>query len=360
MWPARTVLASSDLSLREIQQPPALSWDRPLAGSLDQLVVRSELLEDNPLHDPPVRPLYVYRPPGDGRRLPSIYMLQGFGGRLEEWLEPDGEGITAIERFDTMFVTSDAEPALLVFVDAWTARGGSQFLNSTSTGRYLDYVCDEIVPFIDARYPTLAARDHRGVSGKSSGGYGALVSSMLRPDVFGGLISHAGDALFECCYQPLFPVAARMLRDGFGGSWDEFERRLAAADTDWWEFGALFAAYGIACAYTPDPDRPGKPLVPFDVRTGRPVDDVWARWLSLDPVRMVARHANVLRTMRWIYLDAGRHDEFYLDLGAQALSDELSRLAVDHSLELFDGGHDGVDRRMPASIRGLARALHAR
>ena len=319
--------------------------------------MRSELLEDNPLHDPPVRPLYVYRPPGDGRRLPSIYMLQGFGGRLEEWLEPDGEGITAIERFDTMFATPDAEPALLVFVDAWTARGGSQFLNSTSTGHYLDYVCDEIVPFIDARYPTLAAREHRGVSGKSSGGYGALVSSMLRPDVFGGLVSHAGDALFECCYQPLFPVAVRMLRDGFGGSWDAFERRIETTDFDWREFPALFAVYGTACAYTPDPTRPGKALIPFESSTGRPIDDVWSRWLALDPVRMAARHVDSLQTMRWIYLDAGRRDEFFLDLGAQALSDALSHLAIDHSLELFDGDHDGVDRRMPAAIAELTRAL---
>ena len=53
--------------------------------------------------------------------------------------------------------------------------------NLFGTGRYLDYVCDELVPFIDARYPTLSGREHRGVSGKSSGGYGAIVLSMLRP-----------------------------------------------------------------------------------------------------------------------------------------------------------------------------------
>lgn len=81
-------------------------------------------------------------------------------------------------------------PAVIVFVDASTSWGGSQFLNSTGTGRYLDYLCDEAIPFVDARYPTLAAREHRGVSGKSSGGYGALAISMLRPHVFGALASH--------------------------------------------------------------------------------------------------------------------------------------------------------------------------
>ena len=139
---------------------------------------------------------------------------------------PHTEDLTTVERLDSMFAAGESAPAVIVFVDAWTSRGGSQFLNSTSTGRYLDYVCDEVVPFVDARYPTLAAREHRGVSGKSSGGYGALVLSMLRPDVFGALASHAGDALFESCYQPLFPAAARMLRDDFEGSWEAFEQRI--------------------------------------------------------------------------------------------------------------------------------------
>ena len=39
-------------------------WSRPLAGTLDKLVVESELLAGNPLGDPVRRPLYVLRPPG--------------------------------------------------------------------------------------------------------------------------------------------------------------------------------------------------------------------------------------------------------------------------------------------------------
>jgi len=356
------VLAWADVSLHEVDGW-ATSWDRPLAGSLDLLVVRSDALADNPLGDPSLRPLYIYRPPGvdaaaTGRvRLPVVYLLQGFGGRVENWLAPGSDGPITVERLDAMFGAGESAPALLVFVDAWTSRGGSQFLNSTSTGRYLDYVCDEVVPFVDARYPTLPAREHRGVSGKSSGGYGALVLSMLRPDLFGALASHAGDTLFESCYRPLFPVAARMLRDEFGGSWEAFEQRIEDPGFDWREYPVLFAAYGTACAYTPDPQRPGKALIPFDSLTGRPIDDLWHRWLSLDPVRMAARHVDALAGMRRIYIDAGRQDEFFLDLGAMALSVELGRLGIEHSLELFDGNHDGVDRRMPAAIADLTRAL---
>jgi S-formylglutathione hydrolase FrmB len=254
-----------------------------------------------------------------------------------------------------MFCVGES-PALIVFVDCSTSWGGSQFLNSTGTGRYLDYLCDEVVPFVDARYPTLSGPEHRGVSGKSSGGYGALVISMLRPGVFGALASHAGDALFECCYQPLFPVAARLLKTQFGGSWDAFETRAQSADFEWRQCPPLFAAYGMACAYSPDPDRPGKVLIPFD-SVGRPVEEIWSRWLALDPVRMAAEHAEALSGMRAIYLGAGLQDDFFLDLGASALSDELTRLGVAHSLELFDGNHDAVDERIPSATCALARAL---
>jgi hypothetical protein len=326
------------------------------------MTVHSELLEGNPLGDPARRPLYVYRSPGvvaDGRkRFPSVYVIQGYSGQVDMWLGRSAFEPTVIERLDAMFAAGNCPDAVIVFVDAWTSLGGSQFLNSSSTGPYLDHLCDEIVPFVDERYPTLPAADHRGIAGKSSGGYGAMVVPMLRPDVFGGLASHAGDALFECCYARDFPVIARRLRDDFGGSYDELLRRRSEEPAfDWGRYGEAFSMYAYACAYTPDPARPGKPLLPFDVRTGRLIDDVWRRWLELDPVRMAEPYAEALRGMRRIYLDAGRQDEFFLDLGAQAFSGELTRLGIDHSLELFDGKHGGISYRYPGAIRELVLAL---
>jgi hypothetical protein len=263
-----------------------------------------------------------------------------------------------VERVDAMFAAGECPDAVIVFVDAWTRRGGSQFLNSAGTGRYLDYLCDEVVPFIDEHYPTHADRDHRGLSGKSSGGYGAMVAPMLRPDVFGALASHAGDALFECCYLPDFPAVARQLRDDFDGSWEVFHERLAEQPAfDFHRFGKPLEIYGYACAYSPDPDRPGEALLPFESTTGRLREDVWRRWLELDPVRLAPGHADALRSLRRIYLDAGRSDEWHLDLGAQAFSEELSRLGVEHTLELFDGRHGGMTYRYPGAIRELVTAL---
>jgi S-formylglutathione hydrolase FrmB len=196
------------------------------------------------------------------------------------------------------------------------------------------------------------------VAGKSSGGYGAMVVSMLRPDVFGALASHAGDALFEYCYLPEFPAIARRLRDDFGGSYDEMLTAMRQEPSfNWARYGDAFSMYAYACAYTPDPEHPGKPLLPIDPATGRLDEEVWRRWLALDPVRMAEPHAEALRGMRRIYLDAGRQDEFFLDLGAQAFSDELTRLDIAHTLELFDGKHGGIAYRYPGAIRQLVLSL---
>ena len=263
---------------------------------------------------------------------------------------------TMIERLDAMFAAGDCPDAIVVFVDAWTSFGGSQFLNSTGTGRYLDYLCDEVVAFVDGKYPTAGDRDHRGLTGKSSGGYGAMVVPMLRPDVFGALASHAGDALFECCYLPEFPKTARLLRDEFEGSWDAFFERAVGADPPNWDWIHLIETYGYAAAYSPDPTRPGRALLPFDVY-GHLDEDVWAQWLSLDPVRMAPHHADELRSMKRIYLDAGKRDEYFLDLGAQAFGAQLDKLGVAHTVELFDGTHARLTYRYPGAIRELVTAL---
>jgi S-formylglutathione hydrolase FrmB len=349
------------VSLRDVDGPVGAPWERPLQGALDRLVVESELLADNPLGDSARRPLYVYRSPGvaaGARPVPAVYAIQGYTGQVDMWLGRVAFEPTMIERLDAMFAAGDCPDAVVVFVDAWTSRGGSQFLNSIGTGRYLDYICDEVVPFVDARYPTLTGRDHRGLAGKSSGGYGAMVVPMLRPDVFGALASHAGDALFECCYLRDFGPTARELRDKFDSSYEVFFERLARTDHfDWSRFGKPFETYGYACAYSPDPDRPGAALLPFEIATGRLIDDVWELWLAHDPVRMAPRHADALRSMRRVYLDAGRADEYFLDLGAQAFSAELEKIGADHTLELFDGKHGGITYRYPGAIRELILAL---
>jgi hypothetical protein len=73
---------------------------------------------------------------------------------------------------------------------------------------------------------------------------------------------------------------------------------------------------------------------------------------------MIPRHADAWRGLRAIYLDAGKRDEWYLDLGAVALKRELETIGVtDVHLELFDATHMGIDYRYPTGLRYLAERL---
>ena len=329
-------------------------------GRLNEHVITSELLRGNPLGDPHDRPLWVYTPPGyDGgdRRYPAVYVIQGFTGRLEMWHNRMPFRPTFPEQVDELFSGGTTPPCLVVFVDCWTSLGGSQYLDSPATGRYHSYLCDEVVPWVDANYRTLASRDHRGIAGKSSGGYGAMVTPMLRPDLWGGLATHAGDALFEVCYARDFGPCARLLRDHYDGSFERFltDLRGRVAFTQEGD-EELLEMYAMAACYSADDD--GTVRLPFDIATGREVPEVWRRWLELDPVRMVPLHAESLRSLRAIHIDAGRRDEWFLDLGAEAFRSELEAIGVtDVRFALFDATHMGIGYRYPIALAHLAERL---
>lgn len=346
------------LSQVDVHNPPP--WGEPLAGQLELLTVDSELLLGNALGDPARRSLYVYAAPGAEAGVPAVYVLNGHGSTVSSWLAPGGFDPSKLARIDAMFGSGECPPAVIVFVDAWTKLGGSQFVNSTAIGRYADYLCDEIVPFIDSAYPVIAAASGRGITGHSSGGYGALVNAMRRPDLFGAIAAHAPDALFELTCVSDFAAVVRALREDFEGSPQRFFSELQRADPfDWDRFGTVLVTYLNAAAYSPDPAVPTQPQFPFDLRTGRVIGSVMERWLAVDPVNMIAAHADALGGMRRIHLEAGRRDEYYLDIGATAVSAELTALGIAHSFELFNGGHGGISYRYPAAIRELVLALGA-
>ena len=338
-------------------------WSFEPAGRFDEHTISSRALLGNALDDPADRPLWVYLPPryddDPETRFASVYVIQGLTGQLDMWRNRSPFRQNFHELADMLFARGEAPPVVVVWVDCWTSLGGSQFLDSPGTGNYLTYLCDEVVPFVDERYRTIPDRDHRGIQGKSSGGYGAMVVPMLRPDLWGGLATHAGDALFETCYLPEFRESARVLRDEYDGSfenfWKDFRSRPAMSkDSD----GHLLNDWCMAACYSTDPD--GTVRLPFDSATGELIPEVWDRWLQLDPVRMVASHADDLRSMRAIYIDAGKKDQWFLDLGAEAFRRELEKIGVtDVLFELFDATHMGIEYRYPLSLKYLAERLSA-
>ena len=114
---------------------------------------------------------------------------------------------------------------------------------------------------------------------------------------------------------------------------------------------------GMAACYSPEPAAELGVGLPFDLATGLPRDDVWARWLAFDPLRMLPAHVDALRALKLLYLDCGTRDEFHLHHGARAFTAELSRLNVAHRYEEYEDGHMNVPYRYDTSLPALARAL---
>jgi hypothetical protein len=112
----------------------------------------------------------------------------------------------------------------------------------------------------------------------------------------------------------------------------------------------------MAACYSADED--GTVCLPYDPATGELIQEVWARWQAWDPVRMVARHSEALRSMKAIYIDAGKRDQFFLDLGAEAFRRALAAIGVtDICFELFDATHSDIEYRYPLSLKYLAERL---
>ena len=339
-----------------------LPWSADLAGRIDEHVITSELLRDNPLGDPYERPLLVYVPPGyeddPGRRYPAVYVIQGYTGHVSMWRNRTPYRQPFPETADAVFARGEAPPAVVVFVDAWTKYGGSQFVDSPGTGRYHSYLCDEVVLWVDAHYRTLAAAPHRAITGKSSGGFGAMITPMLRPDLFGALATHTGDSLYEYSYLPEFAKAARHLREYDGDImkwWDDFQSRVSFTKK---EDHDLLMLLGVAACFSANED--GSVELPFDPRSAQLRPDVWQRWLDWDPVRMAPQYADALTAQRGIWIDAGTRDEWFLDLGAQAFRETLRGIGVADDViqfELFDATHMGIDYRYPLSLAWLCHRI---
>ena len=327
-------------------------------GRVEMVLFESDVLRGNPAGDPHERRIPVYLPPSydrePARRFPLLFVLTGFSGRGRMLLNDNPWSPSLDDRCDALIAAGMPE-MIVVMPDCYTRFGGSQYLDSAATGRYETHLIEELVPWADRAYRTLAAREHRGVAGKSSGGFGALLLGMRHPDVFGALACHSGDMLFEYCYQVDFPKACSVLQAA--GGVKRFLEAFAAKPQKGKDDFLTLNIVGMAACYSPDPAAELGVALPFDLATGLPREDVFARWLAFDPLRLLPTHADALRSLRLLYLDCGTQDEFHLQHGMRAFTAELARLEIAHRYEEYADGHMNVSYRYDQSLPALARAL---
>lgn len=329
------------------------------AGTVHRLMLDSAVLRGNPLGDATSRPLYVYTPPGwqRGMRLPLLVDLVGFNKSGPDHVAPLQIGENLPERLDRLIGTHAMAPVVVAFPDCITALGGNQYLNSAGTGRYADYLMQEVVPQAEAQFDCGGA-GRRGVFGKSSGGFGALWHGMHYPDFWSALACHSGDMGFDIVYRADFPAMLdELARHDY--SIPAFLDAFACADKVTPRQRLCRMLLSMAASYDPTADGSPRVQLPCDPYTGRLDPQRWAQWLRHDPVLLAETHAPQLRQLKGIWIDCGSRDQFGLHYGARQLSAELRRLAVPHVHEEFDDDHTEVDYRMDRSLPYLAGLLSA-
>ena len=227
-----------------------------------------------------------------GRRYPVLYFLHGLFDNDHRWVDRGGK-----DAFDRL--TADGTIGQFIVV---LPNGGETFYINSEDGkdRYEDFFIQEMVPFIDQHYRTIATKDARGISGLSMGGYGALHLAMRHPNLFGSVAATSAVLIPELPN----PIPTE-------GRWQFYSRILRHA------FGSpLNQAYWEA----------NNPLT-----------------LAKDPAKFQGLK---------IYFDVGDQDRYGFEKGAAVLDEILSKENYPHTYALRSGGHgwEFLDQYMRFSL----------
>jgi S-formylglutathione hydrolase FrmB len=119
-------------------------------------------------------------------RLPVIYLLHGHGGNYAQWPATAPQLKKEADDLGILFVSPDGG------YDSW-------YFDSPvdSSVRYETFVTKELIPYIDANYPTSANRERRAVTGLSMGGHGALYLAIRHKELFGAAGATSGGVDFR-------------------------------------------------------------------------------------------------------------------------------------------------------------------
>ena len=243
-------------------------------------------------------------------------------------------------------------PVVVAFPDCFTRIGGNQYINSAATGPWENFLVTEMLPAIEERFGC-GGPGRRGIFGKSSGGYGAIMNAMRHSDVWAAAACHSGDMGFDRCYMRDIPATLRALAPE--NSIEQWWRKMENAKK---RSGGYFTAMNIlamAASYDPDPEAFLGMRLPVTFDTCELIPERWANWLRHDPV--LAVEAENLRNLKALYIDCGDKDQFDLLYGTRRLVHRLKVLRIPHRYEEFPDDHSNVDYRMDESLPFLAAAL---
>jgi S-formylglutathione hydrolase len=224
---------------------------------------------------------------------------------------------------------------------------GSFYANSPTTGRWEDFVADEMIQRVDHDFRTIPSPHSRAVAGWSMGGFGAIRLGMHRPDVFSVVY-----AISPCCLDAVEEIGT-VNAVAWGGilRFKKFEDVDAAlSDGDFWPV----AVFGLLVAIDPDSSVPLGAKIPV-ARKGIvivPVEPDFREFRSRFPLQQISMYRDNLRKLSALSLDYGFDDEFaQVPTATAAFSKALSDAHVPHTLETFVGDHGSrVRERLATTV----------
>jgi len=325
---ARSVIAISFLLLASISAGHA-SADRS-ESQLVSRTIRSEAIAKNKVGTDPARNLLIYLPAGyrasSPQRYPVIYFLPN---PFQTGYRYDFDHHGARQLFDQAIAAGIIGKFILVTADMDTPLGASWYVNSPATGNWEDFMTQEVVPYIDANFKTLANRNSRGIAGVFIGGYGAIRFGMRHPDMFGSVYA-------------MHPVGTG---SGVGISaeipkWNLLVNAKAADDVRKDGRTQIFAS--IFQAHLSNPEKP--PLfidLPARQDGGRIKIDsgVMERLRNNFYLEtMIPRYADNLKSLRGFKFDWSRQDGNFDHIFAnQAFTRKLNEYGIEHGAEEYNG-----------------------
>lgn len=145
----------------------------------------------------------IYLPAGydeSSQRYPVVYFLHPKG---DNWFNPyvHGRDKTLKDIADSLIASGQIGKMILVdpdHGDCSTAIPGMPNMlrpdltsgDGIGTGQFDDYLIDDLIPYVDSRYRTMADRSRRGIDGYELGGYAAVLSAVKHPELFSSVGSY--------------------------------------------------------------------------------------------------------------------------------------------------------------------------
>ncbi|WP_334166611.1 alpha/beta hydrolase-fold protein [Phocaeicola paurosaccharolyticus] len=137
-----------------------------------------------------VRRAFVYTPPFYGKtntKYPVLYLQHGWGEDETAWSTQGHANLI----MDNLLADGKIKPFIIVMTYGMTNEAKFGQINSFNYKTFETVLVDELIPYIDANFNTIADKNHRAMAGLSMGGMETKNITLSRPETFGyyGLLS---------------------------------------------------------------------------------------------------------------------------------------------------------------------------